>query len=886
MKTNWSIKSQDEVEYLLSTDAKNGLTSEIANIRLKEEGKNTLDGKEEVRVSSVLKSLFFDIAHLPILFAIIMSFSYRSYLLGILALIVWGAFIFAYTVLYLRAKRNLHFAANASVPAVCVLREGREKLLSPSLIVRGDIILLEEGDTVPCDAYILEACNLKVSEASAFDGGGVTQKSVRPSDAKQTEYGKMQNILFATSKVLSGKCKAICTETGHFTLAALQKRVSSLYGDTAPVFFTQIKKKVRPFSLSVIACSLLIVLIGFLYGENHIFSSFVTAACFVSSLLPASFEGILFVYYGIYMSALRRKKHARALLKNPLSLDLLPQLDCLFVNTDMLFDDDALALRSVITAKAQYHADELDSVKGLFSYAATLDTCIVAEYGSETAGLAQAPEKKAMTEFLAKKNIGLLPHTETIAYRSADADFDYNSVLLRDEQGGFIISSGDASLLLRACSSYLYENRIITLTAEIRERLLQNIDEMRRLGRSVITYAMKRTGEQGFSNSPRLHRDMTFILAAVFHKRESSSLERFLTVCKNQQIEPIIFYSGSAEQARLLIRDHHLFGQARVCDGSQIEDTPSSFLDLLDHYQIFAAFSQSQKQAMCNELIAKKLNIGLIVSSPDDEISFRQLHTVFAVAPPADFSLSAQKKVKKSIWQKKIDQYSDILIDKDVSAVTDAVDAMAGFRHSSRASVFYLMMMTAMRLLTCFCGALLGASFLPMLPLLMLTYLFDVLVVHHIFISGLSQKRREQIPFVRFDVLRSPSRAFNFFLPAMTVPLFLTACDVILTHTLPSFSHSALALTAWWSLTAVTLIYAYFTYHITFSKQIQRKVLPVLLAITLIGALPFVSTLFSVSFHWLSPIMTVGGILIFIISLKISALRERKYTFKKQNIRS
>ena len=64
--------------------------------------------------------------------------------------------------------------AEAAVAALCalsaaeatVLRDGERRLVPAAQIVRGDLILIEEGDTIPADARLIQSVALQSAEAA------------------------------------------------------------------------------------------------------------------------------------------------------------------------------------------------------------------------------------------------------------------------------------------------------------------------------------------------------------------------------------------------------------------------------------------------------------------------------------------------------------------------------------------------------------------------------------------------------------------------------------------------------------------------------------------------------------------------------------------------
>lgn len=878
---NFSTQKASEVERLLSTDAQNGLTSKIAVSRLKEEGKNFLDPSLDASLWSSIKKLFFDMAHLPILCAIIMSFSYCSFLFGVLALLTWGIFMMLYTFFYCRAKRRIARAAMMSIAPIKVLRDGKTVSLPPHLLVRGDVLLLYEGDTVPCDAYILESDSLRVYEANAFEGGGQALKNCHPTEAPEKSYSEMHNMLFATSEILSGSCKAICTATGHYTLAVREKRVTPIYGGTSPDYFRKIRKRTTPLLYGLCAFCVAVLVLGFVYGKSQIFYNFFAVSACLSSLLFACTDGIAVIGYGLCLDILRRKKRARALLKNPLLLDLLPQLDCVLIDTDIMFSPEALAVKSIHTAKQSYRADDLDAMradgmKQALSYAAALESCTIAEnYAEENVSSSVAPERSAVRRFFSQNKSLVTDDFKTISFRPSGSGFYFDSVLLADEEGGLVVSTGDASSILRSCANVWKYGKIEPLTEQLRGHLSDEISLVRQQGHQIVAYAIARSAETQMTHSSLLHRNMTFLFFAVFQRRESGSLERFFNNCAKRKIEPIIFHQGSLESAGRLIGEHPLLQKARICDGRSIPDNFENYTELLDNYEIFASFSSAQKYRVFRELIDKKFKVGILARDQDETILLKDAHAVFLQEKSSERFLKMSGEIQSGKHSQKLLRESDVLIDHDVNAISDAIEAAFDQRRNLLATLSYLTGMLSLRIFLCLAGAVFGITLVSLLGLLMLNFLWDALVVYHLLTGALIK----DVPPKTFipDFRHAVKRSVNFLLPFALTALCVAIAFPILDFYIPKFGGGAMALAVFWSLLAISVIDARFAFGIRLLPFAKTRVLPILVLISLISALPFVCTLFNVSFHWLSPLITILLTLLFLLFKAVSNIRENKY---------
>ncbi len=64
-----------------------------------------------------------------------------------------------------KTERALEALQDLSSPRALVIRDGQQKRIAGREVVRGDIVLLAEGDRVPADAILIYSTNLSVDES-------------------------------------------------------------------------------------------------------------------------------------------------------------------------------------------------------------------------------------------------------------------------------------------------------------------------------------------------------------------------------------------------------------------------------------------------------------------------------------------------------------------------------------------------------------------------------------------------------------------------------------------------------------------------------------------------------------------------------------------------
>ncbi|HET7596672.1 MAG TPA: cation-transporting P-type ATPase, partial [Burkholderiales bacterium] len=213
----------DELARRLATDARRGLGAAEAARRLAADGPNELRAAPPMpRWQRVLAQF-----HDPLVYLLLAAIA-----VAMLAWIAEGAhgwpvdaFVIAVIVLanaligYLQeARAESAVAALSRMTAVtsAVVRDG-EVIRVPSVaLVRGDLLVLNEGDAVGADARLVHSASLRTQEASLTGESEPILKSIEPLP-EAPPLGDRGNMAFKGTAIVQGNGRAIVTATGMDT---------------------------------------------------------------------------------------------------------------------------------------------------------------------------------------------------------------------------------------------------------------------------------------------------------------------------------------------------------------------------------------------------------------------------------------------------------------------------------------------------------------------------------------------------------------------------------------------------------------------------------------------------------------------------------------------
>jgi Ca2+-transporting ATPase len=213
----------DEVLAAQGSDAARGLTSVEAQARLARDGANQLAGAPPVPGWRKFLAQFEDLLVILLLVATAISFGLWLYerdsalpyeSIAISAVVLLNAAL-GY-VQQERAESAIAALREMGAAHAHVVRDGQRATIPAADVVAGDVIIVEEGDTVPADARVTESTSLQVSEAALTGESLPVAKDVDPV-ARDVGLGDRANMLYSGTSVTYGRGRAVVVATGMRT---------------------------------------------------------------------------------------------------------------------------------------------------------------------------------------------------------------------------------------------------------------------------------------------------------------------------------------------------------------------------------------------------------------------------------------------------------------------------------------------------------------------------------------------------------------------------------------------------------------------------------------------------------------------------------------------
>ncbi len=321
-----------------------GLSYAAARERLARDGRNTLP---ETKADSTLR-IFLRQFESPLIYLLLVACAV-VFALGesVDAAIIFAVLFFNAVVGSIqegRAQNTLRALKNFVATSATVMRDGAEHVIPDTDVVRGDIIVLQEGEKVPADARLLDVRGLKTDESSLTGESEPVSKSVELIDRDKLQPAEQRNMLFKGTTVVSGRGRAIVVATGSSTvIGGIAETLSGIESEIP------LKASIRHLSHAIIAVVALISVAIFALGMFRgvpLRDIFVTVVSLAVSVIP---EGLPIVITLVLATGVWRMSKRHALVKKLQAVEALGQASVIAVDKTGTITKNELVVRKAWT---------------------------------------------------------------------------------------------------------------------------------------------------------------------------------------------------------------------------------------------------------------------------------------------------------------------------------------------------------------------------------------------------------------------------------------------------------------------------------------------------------------------------------------------------------
>ncbi len=262
-----SLLDATEVAARLGVDAEVGLSDEEAAARLRSDGPNVLDAQPPVPLWRRVLRQFED----PLVYLLLVAMAISTIAwwfegaqglpldVVVIALIVVLNALIGF-IQEGRAEEAVAALARMTAATSTVLRSGRLIAIPSAEIVRGDVLVLAEGDAVGADGRLISAAALRIEEAP-LTGESEPAEKAPATLVGEVGVGDRTNAVFKGTAVVHGVGRALVTETGMTTRMGAIARMLDERAEEASPLDREVARLTRSLGAIVLAIALVVMVV-------------------------------------------------------------------------------------------------------------------------------------------------------------------------------------------------------------------------------------------------------------------------------------------------------------------------------------------------------------------------------------------------------------------------------------------------------------------------------------------------------------------------------------------------------------------------------------------------------------------------------------------------
>ena len=503
---NAYTKSESEILNSLLVNKENGLSQVEVEDRIKKYGENKLQETNSKTIWQILLEQFKDVMIIILIIAAGISIVLGEWIEGIiiLTIVVLNAILGTYQ--ENKAGKALEALKQMSSPKAKVIRNGQNMEVPSTELVPGDIIILETGDYVPADVYLLESVNLKIDE-SALTGESVpVEKNSNIAIEEGVPLGDRFNMAYMSTIVTYGRGKSVVVGTGMETeIGHIANMLNQSTEEKTPL-----QKNLEGFGKILGIICIVVAVVIFILGtlqKMPPLEIFMTAVALAVAAIPEGLPAVVTVVLAMGMTRMVKRN---AIMKQLSAAETLGSTSVICSDKTGTLTQNKMTVVSLFDGENIYEVtgsgyapqgdilnsnkDRVEvnnnlSLKWIATIAGLCNDAKVEEgevIGDPTEGalITLANKSGNKVEDLNNK----YPRLREFPF---DSDRNLMSTMHEIEGKTYLLTKGAPDQLIARATKYLKDGQVVDLTDEVRENLLNQNMNYAKGALRVLGYAYR-----------------------------------------------------------------------------------------------------------------------------------------------------------------------------------------------------------------------------------------------------------------------------------------------------------------------------------------------------------------------------------------------------------
>jgi Ca2+-transporting ATPase len=729
--TDFYRQPVDELVAVLDTDARLGLSEAEARARLESYGRNELAAEKPVPAWRKFLGQFEDVLVILLLIATLISAGLWLYeresalpyeAMAIFAVVLLNA-IMGY-IQQSRAEEAVAALRHMSAAQAKVVRGGERRSIAAAELVRGDIILIEAGDTIPADARLVQSTALHTAEA-ALTGESLPVSKDIAAITEEVGLGDRDNMIFSGTAATYGHGKAVVVATGMQTEMG---RIAGMLKE-APEEATPLQRELDRVGklLGIIVVVIAVVMIGTIMlvedvsGVSAIFDVLILGVALAVAAVP---EGLPAVVTAVLALGVQRMAKRNAIVRHLAAVETLGSANVIASDKTGTLTRNEMTVRVVVTASGRVvlsgtgyapegevrrvDGDVIDGalrteLERALAVGDRANNAVLQERdgrwtveGDPTEGALVVAARKAGLEYEA-----LDARFERVGEVPFSAERKLMTTIHKDAQSEerlLAFTKGAPDILLARCSQELVGEQSRPLTSERRTEILRTNEALagealRTLG--VAYRALPAGAFEADEVDERIEQDLVFagLIGMIDPPREEA--KEAVARAKAAGIRPMMITGDHPKTAAVIAAELGIAENGRAVTGAELERMPEETLDLtVQEVSVYARVNPEHKLRIVKGLQRKGRTVAVTGDGVNDAPALKTADIGVAMGiTGTDVSKQAADMV---------------LADDNFATIVVAVEEGRAIFSNIRKFLRYLLSSNIGEVMTMFFGVLLG----------------------------------------------------------------------------------------------------------------------------------------------------------------------------------
>lgn len=348
----WHHISPDYALKELNTSAK-GLTQSEAEMRLEKYGKNRLP--KAIRRSTLMRFLLqcHNILIYVLLGSAVITAALNHWIdTGVILAVVIANAIIGF-IQEGKAEKAMDAIRHMLAPHANVIRDGERVSIDGSLLVPGDVVLLEAGDKIPADLRMLTAHGMGAQEA-ILTGESVPVEKHTKQVAKDVPLGDRSCMAFSGTLVTSGQGKGVVVATGSSTeigrISGLLSEVETL---TTPLV-AQMGVFAKWLTVFILLIATLLLAFGYFIVHYDFTEMFMAVVGLSVAAIPEGLPAVLTITLAIGVQAMAKRN---AIVRRLPAIETLGSVSVICTDKTGTLTRNEMLVASVLTHQHLFSLD-------------------------------------------------------------------------------------------------------------------------------------------------------------------------------------------------------------------------------------------------------------------------------------------------------------------------------------------------------------------------------------------------------------------------------------------------------------------------------------------------------------------------------------------------